>query len=386
MKLFGVNLSFGFYLPIAGLFKIYRLQGDQKTRIRHTWEFVEFPLWKRFLVTIGSILSLTLASIIIFISLTYLEQEYYISKEEVIKNGIYPSPIAEITGFKKGDKIVKVNGRDYEKFEDLMRPEIFTHEGSYYTVERNGEEIELNIQNDALEEMSTLGQPYISLLVPFEIREIHLNTSASKADLQRGDVIIEVNNESITAIGEYKEALARDEDGEVDLKVLRKNGNASDTIRTTASIDDTGGIGIYINEKIQYSIKTNSFAEAVALGTMKPFKIINIQIKSFMRMFSGDIVLTKSTSGPIKTPLEIFGNPWKRFWNLTGMLSVVTAFLNLLPFPRTVFWEIVPLGYEAITNEKISYSLFEKTKKIGFVIVLVLMVWIIGNDIFRLLY
>lgn len=129
--------------------------------------------------------------------------------------------------------------------------------------------------------------------------------------------------------------------------------------------------------RIQYG-----FVESVGLGTVRAFNVIFIQLKAFKKIFSGEISVTKSLSGPIGMAKAFSGEwDWQRFWSMTGLLSMVLAFMNLLPIPALDGGYVMFLLYEIISGREPSEKFFENALRVGMAILLILMVFVIFNDI-----
>jgi regulator of sigma E protease len=127
-----------------------------------------------------------------------------------------------------------------------------------------------------------------------------------------------------------------------------------------------------------------SFAESVPLGTQRAFTTLFTQIKAFGKVISGVLSPRKSISGPIGI-MEAFGADWRweRFWSLTGVLSLVLAFMNLLPIPALDGGHVAFLSYEIVSRRKPSDKFLEVAQKVGMVILLTLMVFVFANDIIK---
>ena len=130
---------------------------------------------------------------------------------------------------------------------------------------------------------------------------------------------------------------------------------------------------------------TYSFAESIPLGTERAFTTLAVQIKAFGKIISGALSAQESLSGPIGI-MQAFGNTWdwERFWQLTGVLSLVLAFMNLLPIPALDGGHVMFLSYEIISRRKPSDKFLETAQKVGMVFLLALMVFIFANDIMKL--
>ncbi|MEJ0032961.1 MAG: M50 family metallopeptidase [Bacteroidota bacterium] len=130
---------------------------------------------------------------------------------------------------------------------------------------------------------------------------------------------------------------------------------------------------------------TYSFGESIPVGTGRAFGIIFVQLKAFKKLLTGQISPQKSLSGPIGMA-HAFGSEWdwERFWRMTGLLSMVLAFMNLLPIPALDGGYVVFLLYEMITGRAPSEKFFEASLKVGMFLLLILMVFVFSNDIIKL--
>ena len=140
-----------------------------------------------------------------------------------------------------------------------------------------------------------------------------------------------------------------------------------------------------MNEKINFSKKSYSLTESIKIGSERAFGIVFINIKAFGKMFSGDIDPSKNLSGPIGIA-QIFGSTWDwgNFWRIVGLLSMVLAFMNLLPIPALDGGHATFILYEIISGKKPSEKFLEYSTRFGVIILLGLMSYVILNDIYKL--
>ncbi|HYC84596.1 MAG TPA: site-2 protease family protein, partial [Chryseosolibacter sp.] len=124
----------------------------------------------------------------------------------------------------------------------------------------------------------------------------------------------------------------------------------------------------------------------IPLGFNRAFETLRTQVIAFGKIISGALSFRKSLSGPIGI-MQAFGVEWdwERFWSLTGVLSLVLAFMNLLPIPALDGGHVMFLSYEIISRRKPSDKFLETAQKIGMVFLLALMVFIITNDIIKMI-
>lgn len=395
-KIFGVKYGETEYsigaIPLGGFVKITGMV-DESLDTEHLneepqpYEFRSKPAWQRLIVMMGGIIVNVILGIIVFIVLTFSYGDDYIPMEEVNKYGIVAYEIGEEIGFKTGDRILAVNGLEVDKFEDVISTEVMMAENGYYTVERNGEEIDIQIPPGFIERLSAkeaMGN-FIAPAIPFVVGEVKKGSGADKGGLKEGDRIVSVDNEEITYFHELKPLLEERKGKEVPVVVERsqeESETSSETMLNIAINEDAEmgffPISLISSEKIDYSL-----GEAIPKGTATAFELTILNIKGIGKVFSGE-VSTKSLKGPMGIA-QIFGGTWDwyRFWFLTGMLSMWLAFLNFLPIPALDGGHVAFLSYEIISGRKPSDKFLETAQKIGMVILLALMVFVIFNDVFN---
>ena len=166
--------------------------------------------------------------------------------------------------------------------------------------------------------------------------------------------------------------------------ISRKNDN--NNIDKVVEINKDGKIGIMVmNQPLNFSKKSYSLSESIGIGTERAFGIVFVNIKAFGKMFSGDIDPSKNISGPIGIA-QIFGSTWDwgNFWRIVGLLSMVLAFMNLLPIPALDGGHATFILYEMISGRKPSEKFLEYSTRFGVIILLGLMSYVILNDIYKL--
>lgn len=376
-------------IPLGGFVKISGMIDeslDTKAMAEEPkpWEFRSKPAWQRLIVMLGGIIVNVVVGVLIFIFLTYINGETYISKKELNKHGIVAFEIGQDIGLQTGDKIVKVNGHDFAKFSDIFDYNVMLEDNSYYTVERNGKLIDIPIPVDLIEKISDKesGKGFIDIRTPFHVKKVIKNTGASNAGIQKGDEIIAINGEKVNYYHQLKNVLEKNKLAKVDVTVLRESNGENVTKTLQVQVSNEGTIGFYPEFDIEESHLKHSFAASIGIGTKQAFEVVWVNIKAFGRMFSGKLDPTKSLKGPIGI-MEEFGSVWNwtRFWSLTGLLSMVLAFMNFLPIPALDGGHVAFLSYEIVSGRKPSDQFLENAQKVGMVLLLGLMVFVIFNDI-----
>jgi regulator of sigma E protease len=373
----------GGYVKISGMID-ESLDVKSMSEEPKPWEFRAKPAWQRLIVMMGGILVNVITGIIIFIVIAYSMGDTYIPKEEVNRYGIYAYDIAREIGLETGDKIMEVNGHDYKGFDDLTSADVLLESDAYYTVSRNGESLKVEIPANILEQLSpsrTNKDPkFIDPIFRFRIGEVIKGTGAAQGGMQEGDRIVSINGIPVDYYFQYKLMVDSLEEQTVQV-VVERNEN---TMQLEIPVSSDGTMGFYPVPQISYASEEYSLGEAIPLGINQAFNIVFVNIKAFGKIFSGDLDFSKSVSGPIGIA-KIFGGDWDwlRFWRLVGLLSMILAFMNFLPIPALDGGHVMFLTFEIVSGQKPSDKFMETAQKVGMVLLLSLMVFIIFNDIIK---
>jgi regulator of sigma E protease len=346
---------------------------------------------------LGGVIVNIITGVVIFVCLTYSNGNNFISKEELNKNGIVALDLGQQIGLKTGDKIIRVNGADYKQLSDLRASDVLLGENSSYTVQRGDQTLEIKIPSNFIEKLSDKKAGFIEPVAAFKVAEVAApeepgffdKFSAAKpaellpafaAGLKKGDVITSVNTSPVRFYHEVKELLSKEAGKPIRLGILR--GGVADTL--SMQVASSGQIGFIPEMLIEVTHEDYSIAQAASIGTGRAFSVITDNVKGFKKIASGDVSASKALSGPIGIA-QMFGGvwDWNRFWMLTGLLSMALAFMNILPIPALDGGHAIFLLYEMVTGKPASEKVLEKAQQVGMIILLALMAYTFGNDIFK---
>lgn len=376
-------------IPLGGFVKITGMIDeslDTKTLSAEPepWEFRAKPAWQRLIVMLGGIIVNVITGVIIFITLVYSQGENYISKEELNKHGIVAYDLAEQLGLQTGDKMINISGQDFDKYSDLRSPDVLLSTNGYYTIERNGELMKIQIPNDFIDKFSDKNVEFFSFRTPFIVGKVSEGSNAEKAGLQDEDKFISLNGYEIAYFDQFSSMLDTLAGTTVQAKVLR-DGQQVDLSIDVAEDGTLGFMTALDKDRLNYSHRDFTLGEAMVDGTAQAFNVVFYNIKAFGKMFSGDVSPSKSLSGPIGIA-QFFGGQWDwaNFWRITGLLSMVLAFMNLLPIPALDGGHVMFLTWEIVTGRKPSDKFLENAQKVGMVLLLGLMTYAIFNDVYKL--
>ena len=376
-------------IPLGGFVKISGMVDESMDTAQlasepQPWEFRAKPAWQRLIVMLGGIIVNVITGIIIFVTLVYSNGETYYSRDQVIENGIAVYEYGEAIGLKTGDKILDVNGQPYQSIGELSSGSALLSENGYYSVDRQGEQIKVKIPKGFINSFNSeeAFSKFITVRLPFEIGEVDPGSGAEKVGIAVGDQILAINGIPITYFDEMQTALKQVKNQSVSL--VRRRGAQLDTL--VVPVSEEARIGISSNPLLEPVRKEYGFMESLSRGTSKAFGAVIVNAKALGKMFTGE-VSTKNVSGPIGMA-KIYGAQWDwiKFWSITGLISMILAFMNLLPIPALDGGHVVFLLYEMVSGRAPSDKFLENAQKAGMVILLGLMVFAIGNDILKLIF
>ncbi|HEY9559364.1 MAG TPA: RIP metalloprotease RseP [Anseongella sp.] len=374
------------WLPLGGYVKISgmideSMDTEQLKQPAQPWEFRSKPAWQRLIVMLAGVFVNVILGIAVFWMLTLKYGETYLPASEV-KYGIVAHDAAQGIGLETGDKIIAVNGEPLENFDDLLSPDVLLG-NTALTVQRGTEELEIVIPPDFLNTLAEQGrESFISPRFMFTVGAVTPESNAEKAGLQQEDQILAVDEEQVTFFDQFQAALAARESKQVELTVLR----ASDTTRLSAMTDAEGKLGFQvIPQGLEPKTIHYGFMEALPKSVSRSFETLALQVRSFGKLFKGELDPQKTLSGPIGIAQQ-FGGEFDglNFWTLVGLLSLVLAFMNILPIPALDGGHALFLLVEMVKGEPLSDKFLEKAQIVGFVILLALMVFVFGNDILNI--
>ncbi len=372
----------GGYVKIAGMVD-ESMDKEAMKAPAQSWEFRAKKPWQRLIVMLGGIIVNVIVGVIIFVGLTFFLGDTYIPKKYVNSHGgIHALELGEQLGLKTGDKLVNINGRDFEDFQDLVKPDVLLSQASFYTILRDGQEIKIEIPGNFIENFNnkSAASTFVAPRLEAVIGYVSEKSLAEKVGLKIGDALVEIDGQPVTYQDEVMKIVKSGPRDSISFKV--KRGAEVLAFQEDFKGRDLIGFAPQGLDKKDLAYIQYGAGKSVALGTERAFGVIFVQLKAFKKIFTGEISFKKSLSGPIGMA-QAFGSEWdwERFWRMTGLLSMVLAFMNLLPIPGLDGGYVVFLLYEMVSGREPNEKVFETALKIGMAILLVLMVFVFYNDI-----
>ena len=373
-------LPLGGYVKIAGMID-ESMDKDAMKKPAEPWELRSKPNWQKFIVMIGGIVMNVILGIILYVFILANYSKNYTTVEGVNNaGGIYATEAGKKYGFETGDKLVSINGGSYERLDDYVSARLYF--GSDVVVDRNGKQIELVVADSAFKDKMR-GEVLFDLKATIKIEDFSDSLkNAKEAGLQKGDILKAIDSVPVEYFTQMSEMFKARKGQSVPITVDR-NGTEQTML---TQVDEHGRIGILTNTKLYaYDSVHYSFGKALSYGTRDAFEVFYFQAVSLVRIFRGDIPARESISSPIGiTKLFAPKWDWTSFWILTALLSMLLAFMNLLPIPALDGGHIMFIAIESITGRKLSDKFMERAQLVGMILLLSLMVFAVGNDIVKM--
>ena len=377
-------LPLGGYVKIAGMID-ESMDIEQMQAPVQPWEFRAKPAWKRFCVMVAGVVMNILLAMMIYSGIRYTWGESYLANEDV-KWGYNFNATAEAMGFQDGDKVVSIDGTEIDDVNDIRQLLILTESDRTVVVDRAGERVEFTVPFDELVAMrrNKEYEDLYMLRVPFVIDSVAA-TSAIEAGLQAGDEVVACNGHSnVDVVAMTEEILPAHKGDTVVMNILR----AGESVELRVPVNEEGKIGVVMKaDMFQPRTRTFTLFEAIPAGVNMAVDTIVEYWQQLKLIFQPKTKMYEELGGFISIG-NIFPSEWDwaRFWSMTAFLSVMLAVLNILPIPGLDGGHALFTLWEMITGKKPSDKFLEVMQYIGLGILLVLVVYANGNDIYRLFF
>lgn len=386
------------WLPLGGYVKISGMidESMDKEAMKQppkAYEFRSKPAWQRLIIMLGGIIMNILVAFVIYAFVLMIWGEKKVPSSS-LKYGIAvaDSSVLYKIGLRSGDKVLAIDGKEVNDFEKLLRRMIVSKKT--WTIEREGKIVDIDIPEDLIGQLiASKRNGRISLIeprIPVIVQWLPDTSKAYIGGLRTGDVIVGVDSVQLQFFDELRSQLDRHKQQQVNLQVVR-NG---EPVQLNLPVDDNGLIGFVPYGKNDYPqmdslgwLKLNvtkySFFPAFPAGVRKTGEELSYYIEQFKMILSPKTGGYKGLGG-FKAIGSNFAKvwDWESFWTFTAFLSIILAFMNLLPIPALDGGHVMFTLYEMITGRKPNEKFLEYAQLVGMVILLGLMLYANGNDWF----
>lgn len=375
------------WLPLGGYCKISgmvdeSMDKEQMAEPAKPWEYRSKPAWQRLLIIVGGVMMNFLLAIVIYIGITFAWGDSYVKTADV-SDGFAYSVEAQELGFRNGDKIISVDGEAIEASNQIQAA-IILSDLREVEVERNGQRMTITIPGESVKKI--LNNPgMVTLRLPFVVATVEQGGAAQQAGLAIGDSIVALDSIQMTYLDQYKEAFAAHKGDTVYLSFVR--GGELMSLPVAVSDKGTIDVGIELDLARHYRVSMTDYTllQSIPKGVERGVDQVGNYLKQLKLIASPETEAYKSVGGFI-TMGKIFPSEWNwfSFWNITALLSIMLAVLNILPIPALDGGHMVFIVYEIITRRAPSQRFMELAQYVGFFLLLALLLFANGSDILRL--
>lgn len=374
------------WLPLGGYVKISgmideSMDTEQMQQPAQPWEFRSKPAWQRLIIMLGGVTVNLILGFLIYMMILFVWGKNTLYSE-ALPLGLDPSPIAEEIGFQAGDQLITVDGKALDNVLEINKFLFLRSVESVTVKHTDGKTEQLVIPDDFGKRMFESGE-----LIPFSpvtmavLDSVIPNSPAATAGLLPNDKILSIDGIQVQNWSDFKDEMT-DESRTINL-VYERN-RSQDTLQLTTDIDGTLGVfpqfpGVaFTNEKL-------SLTESISEGFSYGYWTLHDYVAQFQYIFTQKGASQLGGFGAIGNMFPSTWN-WKGFWASTALISIILAFMNILPIPALDGGHVMFLAYEIITGRKPNDKFMEYAQMFGFFLLLALVLYANGNDLYRLIF
>ena len=374
------------WVPLGGYVKISgmideSMDKEQLSKPPEDWEFRAKPAWQRLIVMLGGVTVNVILGVLIYWGVLFTYGETYLPAENA-KYGVMVDSLGMELGLQNGDIIMGLDGVLPEKFNSIP-VDIVLNDIKVINVKRDGQSVDLPVREELIA-LLIKSRGFIAPRIPFDVNSIQKGSEAEKMGFEKGDKVTGINGEPIRYFDEFKTVVTNAVGETVTVKVDR----AGQEMEMTGVVPESGMLGMsnsgLTEEYFDIATKTYGFFESFPLGMKKAYATFDSYLKQMKLIFSPSVKGYESLGGFI-TIGSIFSTTWDwhHFWNITAFLSIVLAFMNMLPIPALDGGHVMFTLYEMIFQRKPHEKFLEIAQYAGMILLLSLLLFANGNDIVR---
>ncbi len=375
------------WLPLGGYVKISgmideSMDKEQMKKPPQPWEFRSKPSYQRLLIMVGGVLVNFLLALFIYSTTLYVWGEQYLPTKNV-KYGIMCDSVALDIGLRNGDKILTVDHVEIENFNKIFH-DVVVNSARSIQVERDGQEVDIPILAEHIAPLLK-SEVFIATRIPFIVDDFSKDSPARTAGILVNDKVVALNDMEIEFFDEFRTQMSDLKGQEIAVRVLRGGESITHTFKAT----DDGKIGVWpvgdLSRFFELQEVEYSFFQAIPAGISKGFGNAISYLKQLRLIFTPKTKAYESLGGFIKIG-SFFPKVWnwQIFWEMTALLSIILAIMNLLPIPALDGGHVMFLLYEIVSGRKPGDKFMEYAQIAGMLLLLALLLYANGNDVVQL--
>ena len=381
-------LPLGGYVKIAGMID-ESMDTEQMKQPEQPWEFRSKPAWQRLLIMVGGVLFNFLLALFIYSMILFKWGDSYVSLQDMT-HGMKFNERAQQIGFRDGDILLRADEKPLERFNmDLLRD---ITDARIVTVKRDGVETKVYMPEVNLLDVLKEDPMFVNALIPNVVDSVLSGNSFALAGLQKGDSLVAFNGTPLNSWNAFTENLGKlrvaaeaknEKDASFQLVYSRAGNRDTVSVRT----DSLFRVGAYSQNLSDYkeTVLTYGFFTSFPAGVKLGVNTLKGYVNDMKYVFSKE---GAKSIGGFGTIGSIFPSvwDWHRFWSMTAFLSIILAFMNILPIPALDGGHVLFLIYEIVARRKPSDKFMERAQMAGMFILFALLIWANFNDVVRFFF
>lgn len=372
------------WLPLGGYVKISgmideSMDTEQMQQPPQPWEFRSKPAWQRLIIMLGGVTVNLILGFLIYIMILFVWGKDTLSNE-ALPEGLQPSSIAAEVGFRPGDQVLGVDGTPLDNVLDVNRYLFLRHVKTVTVKHREGNTEKLNIPEDIGQQIFKSGELF-SLVpaIPAVIDSVIPISPAARSGLLPKDKILTINNQPIHDWSDLGNTLDDQANQSITLQINREG----EILQLDATTSAEGTLGVFPKRpQITVTNKSLSLGESIRDGFAFGYWTLYDYVSQFQYIFTKKGASQVGGFGAIGNLFPPTWD-WRGFWSSTALISIMLAFMNILPIPALDGGHVLFLCYEIITGRKPHDRFMEYAQMLGFFLLLSLVLFANGNDLYR---
>nr|WP_302829244.1 RIP metalloprotease RseP [uncultured Bacteroides sp.] len=377
-------LPLGGYVKIAGMID-ESMDTEQMKQPMQPWEFRAKPAWQRLLIMVGGVLFNFLLALFIYSMILFTWGDQYVPVQKA-PLGMDFNETAKAIGFRDGDVLISADGVPFERYGGDMLTSIV--DARQVTVLRNGQETSVYIPEDMMERLLADSVRFADFRYPFVVDSIAAGSPAALAGLQPGDSITQLDGRIISYTDfEEDKAQRRKTDASHDILLTYVRNGVTDTL--AMATDSAYNMGVFARSQTAKLLpvvkKEYSFLASLPAGAALGVNTLKGYVSQMKYLFSKEGAKQLGGFGTIGSIFPATWD-WHQFWYMTAFLSIILAFMNILPIPALDGGHVLFLIYEIVARRKPSDKFMERAQMVGMFLLFGLLIWANFNDILRFFF
>lgn len=373
-------LPLGGYVKIAGMID-ESMDKEQMKQPPQPWEFRSKPTWQRLIIMVGGVTVNIIVGFLIYALILFQYGRNFVTPE-TMPDGFAVHESMKVYGFEDGDQFIKVNGEPLESVTDINKYLLLRDVKEVEVLRQDGTTHTLTVPEDIGMTLFKSGvhSPFVAMKQAV-IDSVLADSPAEKAGIRKGDLVISANEKAISNWFALTQEISNSSNKEMMLGIIRNN----DTINIAVTPNEKGAIGCINFINPDYIHKKYSLGESLTSGIGFGYNVLKDYVAQFKYVFTKEGASQLGGFGAIGNLFPDVWD-WQSFWMTTAFISIILAFMNILPIPALDGGHVMFLLYEMITGRKPKEKVMEYAQMIGFFILIALVLFANGNDIYRAIF